>query len=178
MTDKTASLSTEIAVRTSTDMIALSDLANAIRSNKRIEVVDDPEQMSREIFEQILGAESNEELNQLGQATGWRDLEGKTVKLGANFRWRPSSYEEGAPYFLIVPVELVLPDGRLERKTLTTGSLNVLAQLMNMAARNTYAGTLVRLKRAEKPSSRGYYPLWLEVITPSDTAAADSEGAS
>lgn len=169
---KTDSHSTElvpqelgIAVSDSRDTSQLAVLAQTIRDNKRVEVVDDPEQISREIFEQILASESNAELNQLGAATGWRELEGKTVKLGSSFKWRPSSYDEGAPIFLVVPAELVGPDGALTRVTLTTGSMNVIAQLMNMAVRGTYEGTLVVLERAGKPSARGYYPLWLRVLT-------------
>lgn len=169
-TDETASVELVpqelgIAVQDSRDTLQLAVLAQTIRSNKRVEVVDDPEQISREIFEQILGSQSNEELNQLGAATGWRELEGKRVKLGSSFKWRPSSYEEGAPIFLVVPAELVGPDGALSRVTLTTGSLNVIAQLMNMAARGTYEGTIVTLERSSKPSARGYHPLWLRVLT-------------
>lgn len=155
-----------IPVRSSTDLASLQELADMIRSNKRIEVVDDPEQISREIFEQILGSESDEDLNQVGQATGWRELEGQQVLLEQPFRWRPSSYEEGAPVFLVVPAQLVGPEGELKPVVLTTGSMNVIAQLMSMAARGTYKGRIVSLHRSEKASSRGYYPLWLKVHNP------------
>ena len=157
-----------IQVRSSLDIVSLNELAETIRSNERVEVVDDPEQISREIFEQILGAKSDADLNQMGQATGWRELEGVQVRLGADFRWRPSSYQEGAPVFLVVPAEKIGPDGELEPVVLTTGSRNVIAQLMNMAARGTYQGRIVSIERAQKASSRGYFALWLRVHNPSE----------
>jgi hypothetical protein len=163
-----------VPVRTSLDLASLNELAETIRSNERVEIVDDPDQISREIFEQILGSKSDAELNQMGQATGWRELEGVPVKLGNDFRWRPSSYQEGAPVFLVVPAQKILPEGELEPVVLTTGSRNVIAQLMNMAARGTLEGRIVSLERAEKPSARGFHPLWLKVHNPTsgDEAAA------
>ena len=155
-----------IPVRSSTDLASLQELAEIMRSDERIEVVDDPEQISREIFEQILAGESDEALNQLGEATGWRELEGQQVMLGDGFRWRPSSYKEGAPVFLVIPGSLIGPDGVLTPIVLTTGSRNVIAQLMNLAARDHFKGRIVRLEKAKKPSSRGYYALWLKIENP------------
>ena len=166
--------STDLAVPVSSslDHASLNELATTMRSNERVEIVDDPEQISREIFEQILGSKSDAELNQMGQATGWRELEGVQVKLGADFRWRPSSYKEGAPVFLVVPAEKIGPEGELTPIVLTTGSRNVIAQLMNLAGRGTYQGRIVSLERAEKASSRGFYPLWLKVHNPTELNAA------
>lgn len=155
-----------VPVRSSLDLASLNELAETMRSNERVEIVDDPEQISREIFEQILGSKTDADLNQMGQATGWRELEGVQVKLGADFRWRPSSYTEGAPVFLVVPAEKILPEGVLEPVILTTGSRNVIAQLMNLAGRGTFQGRIVSLQRAEKPSAKGFYPLWLKVHNP------------
>lgn len=163
-----------IPVRSSLDGVALIELAEIFRSGERVEIVDDPDAISREIFEQILGADSDAALNQMGQATGWRELEGVQILLGPSFRWRPSSYDEGAAVFLIVPADRINEDGTLEPVVLTTGSRNVIAQLMNMASRNTIEGRIVSLERSEKASARGFFPLWLRVHnpTPADTAAA------
>lgn len=160
-----------VQVRSSLDLAALNELAQTMRSNERVEVVDDPDQISREIFEQILGAKSDADLNQMGQATGWRELEGVQVKLRDDFRWRPSSFTEGAPVFLVVPAEKIGPEGELTPVVLTTGSRNIIAQLMNMAARGTYSGRVVSLERAPKASSRGFYPLWLKVHNPTEIEA-------
>lgn len=173
--DQVAGSELAIQVRSSLDIVSLNELAETIRSNERVEVVDDPDQISREIFEQILGAKSDADLNQMGQATGWRELEGVQVRLGADFRWRPSSYQEGAPVFLVVPAEKIGPDGELEPVVLTTGSRNVIAQLMNMAARGTYQGRIVSIERAQKASSRGYFALWLRVHNPAEEAAAGGD---
>lgn len=167
-----------VSVRSSLERSSLNELVNTIRSGKRVEIVDDPEQISREIFEQILGSKSDAELNQLGKATGWRELEGVRVKLGQDFRWRPSSFNEGASYFLIVPAEIIEAEGVLKPVVLTTGSMNVIAQLANMAARGTLDGRIVSLERAEKPSARGYYPLWLKVHNPVDPEEGGAASAS
>lgn len=164
-----------LAVSSSADLASLQELAETIRTNERVEVVDDPEQISREIFEQLLASEDDVALNQLGSATGWRELEGIQVLLGDSFRWRPSSYDEGAPIFLVVPVTVVEETGELgARVVLTTGSMNVIAQLMNLAARGTYRSRVVTLIRAEKASARGFYPLWLRIENPTDPAEVNA----
>lgn len=177
MTTK-ANTSTELAVpvRTSLELASLNELAEVMRSGERVEIVDDPEQISREIFEQILGSKTDADLNQMGQATGWRELEGQQILLGAEFRWRPSSYTEGAPVFLVVPANKIGPEGVLEPVVLTTGSRNVIAQLMNMAARGTLEGRVVSLERAPKASSKGFYPLWLVVHNPVATGGEPDSG--
>ncbi len=169
-------ISTEIAVRSSLDLASLNELAEIMRSGERVEIVDDPEAISREIFEQILGAKSDSELNMTAKATGWRSIEGQQVKLSADFRWRPSTYDEGAPVFLVVPAEKILADGVLEPVMLTTGSQQVIAQLMNLAARGTLEGRIVSIERTESPSKKGFYPLYLKIHNPV-TEADQADGS-
>lgn len=148
----------ELAVRSSSSMSALDELERLLLSDERPEVVDDPEEISREIVLQLLGAQSDEELEQVGQATGWLELEGVPVRIGG-FRWRPSAYEQGAPIFLVVQAERL---DTAEPVILTTGGMNVIAQLANMARRGTLVGAVRRLVKAEKATAAGYHPLWLE----------------
>jgi hypothetical protein len=164
MTSKTTET---IAVRGSSDLAQLEDLEKLLLSGERPDVVDDPEEIGREIMMQLLAAESDEELESFGSATGWRDLEGVPVEIHG-FRWRPSAYEEGANVFFVVNATR-LDDG--SRVVLTTGSQNVLAQLINMAKRGTLVGAKRMLTRAEKPTARGFYPLWLVTPPGTDTAA-------
>lgn len=165
-----------VPVRSSLDLASLNELAELLRSNERVvEVVDDPEQISRDIFEQILGARSAAELNQVGQASGWRELEGVRMKLGADFRWRPSSYNEGANVFLVVPAEKIMPEGELEAVVLTTGSRNVIGQLMNLAARGVYRGAVVSLARKDTPTKRGFFPLFLTIHSEGGDAPTGTE---
>jgi len=177
MTNSATSTDLAVPVRSSLDLASLNELAEMMRSNDRVEIVDDPEAIGREIFEQILGSKTDADLNQMGQATGWKNIEGVQVKLKESFRWRPSTYAEGAPVFLVVTADKILADGQLEPVVLTTGSRNVIAQLMNLAGRGTYDGRIVSLERAQKASSKGFFPLWLKIHNPvTEEASAEDNG--
>lgn len=160
-----------VQVRSSSDLESVSELERLLLSKERVEVVDDPEQMSREIVLQLLGAESDEELEQFGNATGWRELEGTAVEI-RGFRWRPSSFDEGGASVYLVVNATRLDTG--DPIVLTTGSLNVMAQLANMARRGTLVGAVRELVRSEKPTQRGFYPLWLKTPDAIKSAAKAS----
>lgn len=148
----------EIAVRNSTDLAAISELEQILLGEAEVPpVVDDPGEISKEIIAQLLSAESDEELEQVGAAIGWRDLPGVPVELHG-FKWRPSSFEEGAPVFFVVSGTR-LDTG--EKVVLTTGSGNVLAQLANMAKRGTLIGAVRMVELADKPTKSGFKPYWL-----------------
>lgn len=169
----------EIAVRSSSDLAALDELDQILLTGElNVEVVEDPDQISRQIVAQLLAAESDEELEAFGDAIGWREFavpksrvaEGTPIEI-RGFRWRPSSFEEGAPVFFVV-AGIRLDTG--DRVTLTTGSLNVLAQLSNMARRGTLVGAVRVMVEADKATQRGFKPLWL--MTPPTSAEPDVEG--
>lgn len=163
---------TDIAIRSSADLATLGELEDILIGAKEApEVVDDPEEISREIVMQLLAAESDEELEAVGSAVGWRDLQGVPVEI-RGFRWRPSSYEEGAPVFFIVQ-GIRMDNG--DQVILTTGARNVLAQLCNMAKRGTLVGAVRVLRESEKPTARGYRPLWL--VTPGSRPQEAAEEA-
>jgi hypothetical protein len=86
------------------------------------------------------------------------------------FRWRPSTYAESEGKVFLVIAATRLDTG--ERVTLTTGSQNVLAQLVNMAKRDTLVGAIRVLVTADKATARGFYPLWLVTPPGTETAAA------
>ena len=164
-----AGTATTLVVRSSSDIAAITELEQILLGEKAPpDVVDDPEQISREIMAQLLAAESDEELESMGKAAGWRELEGIPMEIHA-FSWRPSSFNEGAPVFFVVRATR-LDDG--SKVVLTTGSKNVLAQLANMAKRETLVGAIRELVRAETPTAQGFYPLWLR--TPEGAAAPAS----
>ena len=162
---------TELALRSNTDLEAggdlLAELERILVTNERIEAADvegDPEAMAAEIVAQILAAESDEQLAAAvgGNSVGWRDLLDVPVELHG-FRWRPSDYEEGSSVFFVV-FGTRLDDG--EPVVLTTGSRNVLAQLVNKAKRGALSGSVVKCVQAEKPTQRGFKPLWLVDVKP------------
>ena len=135
------------------------------------EVVDDPDEISRQIIMQLLGAETEAELENFGQAQGWRELQDIPMEL-QGFRWRPTSFDEGGPVYVIVNATR-LDTG--EAVVLTTGSANVLAQLSWLARHGRLPGAIKMLTRAHKDTARGFRPLWLKTppgVTNPDTDAA------
>jgi hypothetical protein len=151
------SKSQELVVRSSSDLSSLDEFDDCLRTGKRVELLDDPETIQRGIIEQLLAAASDEDLEPV-EPVGWRDLEGVPVEI-RNFQWRPSEFdEEGSSSVFVVVFGTRLDDG--SAVALTTGARNVLAQLSNLARRNRLP--IVRAIRAsEKPTKRGYHPLWL-----------------
>jgi hypothetical protein len=149
---------TEIAVRTSSDLAQLEDLEKLLVSGERpAEVYEDPEVISRQILMQLLDAETDEELESFGEATGWKTLLGVPVEIH-NFTWRPSNYDEGAAVFFVVQGTRL---DSAERVVLTTGSQNVLAQLCNLAKRGRIPGA-IRMIVEGSETRQGYRPLWLK----------------
>lgn len=123
------------------------------------EVLEDPDAISREIIEQILRAESDEELAAVGKATPWSELLGCPVEL-YDFGWRPSRFEEGSPIFLVVRGRR-MDDGSFV--VLTTSGRNVIATLLNLKRRGAMGeGCVWKLREADTPTSAGFRPLWLE----------------
>jgi hypothetical protein len=108
---------------------------------------------------QILSAETDEDMLSVGAATSWGDLLGIPIELH-KFRWLPSRYDQGAKVFFIV-TGVRLDNG--ENVVLTTSGQNVLAQLINLERRKRFP-SVWRLIEAEKETSRGFKPYWLEKV--------------
>lgn len=154
---------TEVAVFRSGDLSSLDTLGGILTSGQQIEwddTEDDGAEIARQIVAQILAADSNDEVLSLSdsEATGWGDLLGVPVEL-EGFSARPSTFEGEGPGIFMVVYGTRLDEG--ERVVLTTGSLNIMAQLVNMAKRGELTGSIVAAKRSEKQTRRGFYPLWL-----------------
>lgn len=142
-------------VRRSVDLVAVSELEQALLDGKApVEVDRDPEEVSREIIAGLLAAESDEELERL-EAEGWGNFEGVPFEV-YDFAWRPSSFDEGQPVFLVVRA-IRLDDG--SPHVLTTGSGQVMAQLANLAKRGRLP-VIRELAGAETKSKRHVY--WLK----------------
>lgn len=168
-------MASDIAVRKSTDVAQLDELERILLGDAELpDVVDDPAEISREIMAQLLAAESDEELEAVGEAIGWRELPGVPMELHG-FRWRPSSFEEGAPVFFVVNATR-LDTG--QRVVLTTGSGNILAQLCNMARRGTLVGAIRALEIADTPTKQGFRPNWLRTPTEAMIEAAREKAAA
>lgn len=163
--------SQEMVVHSHADTASLDLLDEILLTGElNIEIVDDPNEISRSIVAQLLQAGDDEELQNFGNATGWRELIDVPVELHG-FRWQASSFEgEGSPVYFIVSATR-MDTG--ERVTLTTGSMNVLAQLSNMARRGTLLGSVWMIHQADNPTRQGYRPLWL--VQPEGVLAANRE---
>ena len=125
------------------------------------EVSTDPEAISREILTQILQAETDDDMLSVGSATSWQELLGVPVEI-RGFRWLPSRYDQGAKVFFVV-TGTRLDTG--EAVVLTTSGQNVLGMLINLQRRKRFP-SVWRLVEAEKETSRGFKPLWLEPVKP------------
>ena len=160
MSSKTESTKTEnaLAVRSSSDVAALDDFDRIITGViEAPDVIEDPEAISREIIMQLLAAETDEELQTFGGATGWRELLSVPVEL-RGFKWRKSDYSEGSPIYVIVQG---FRTDTGEAVILTTGASNVLAQLSNLARRRVLVGAVWSLEEAERETAAGFKPLHL-----------------
>ena len=162
--------STEIATVThsSTDIASLDRLDEILLTGDAgVEIVDDPAELSRGIVAQLLAAPDDAALQAFGNAEPWGDYLEVPMEI-RGFRWRRSDFEgEGAPIYFIVDVT-DMKDGT--QRTLTTGSMSVLAQLSNMARRGTLVGGVWQLHEADKPTRAGYKPRWL--VQPESVKAA------
>ncbi len=148
---------------TSGNASVIAELENALLTGEApAEVMADPEDVSRAIIEQLLAAESDEQLERL-EAEPWGDHVGVPFNI-IDFVWRPSSYEDGQAVFLVVRAESVA-DG--SPHVLTTGSGQVMAQLANLAKRDRLPA-IRELATAETKSKHNVY--WL--ATPKEIADA------
>lgn len=156
----------------------------------------DAEAASMEIVRQILGAQTEAEVEAFGTAIGWRELatrfvahdglkkqDGLPVEL-IDFAWRPSEYEDGAPVFFVVRAT-ALGDHEATGVTvgdsliLTIGSLNILAQMvawdrLAREGKGRLRGRVVVAVETEKATKGGYWPMHLE--TPASVKAAIAAG--
>lgn len=144
-----------ITVRKSTDVAAIGELEQALRTGVAPEVAEqNPEDVARELIEQLLSAETDEELER-PEAEGWGEYVGVPFEV-QSFVWRPSSFDEGQPVFLVVRAT-DLRDGRL--RVLTTGSGQAIAQLVNRAKRGSLPAVLELRSTETKAKGRTVY--WL-----------------
>lgn len=169
-TPAVADPSAVVAVRRSTDLAQLDELDRILMGgDMEAEVIDDPGEISRQIIAELLAAETDDDLEFVGTAQGWQELEGVPVEI-QGFRWRPSDFTPDDPEKFHNSIYLVVFGNRMddgEAVVLTTGSLNVCAQLSNLARRGSIPGAVRILARAEKPTKNNFYPLRL-VSTPEE----------
>lgn len=163
MTDETQG--TDLATREAVSELAnvdpmLVEVMQSLQTGKA-SVIDTeeltPEQQQLAIVARILRAQTLDEILGSFEATPIDQVLDQPMEIHA-VRWERSEYEEGNPYYALIDAVLI-DDGN--RVTLTTGSTNILTQLVAMAARG-YLPAKVIARQSAKPTKRGYYPKHLE----------------
>jgi hypothetical protein len=171
MARASASEELEVYGAASTDIERLDDWAEILKGNKPVpEVEYDADTVQRQILDQILSAESEEELENFGSATGWQELMGIPIEI-LGFEWRASTFKEasGPPTFVVVR-GIRLDTG--DHVVLTNGGSNVQAQLLVLAKLGKIPGAIRVLKQSDKATKAGYYPLWLVTPLPAEVDLA------
>lgn len=115
--------------------------------------LSDPSDIAWKIAEQLFQAETIDELLDEGGERGWLRHEGEPVSI-LNVWWLPSDFGESLGFYALVEAT-VLNTG--ERVTLSSGSTNVVVQIAGMIKLDQL-DTPVRLVKAKKPTSKGFYP--------------------
>ena len=111
------------------------------------------------IIDQLLNAESWEQLSDPWESTDAEKLRGKRLRVDSIMR-RPSSYPGGLGIFLVVK-SVDVQTG--EALVWTTSSQAVIAQLVRAYAMG-WIPCLVEMVIADRPTERGFYPHHLRFL--------------
>lgn len=170
--------SQELVVRDHKSAEGLQELADILltpRSDlpEQAATVEDPEDISREILASILSAETVAEVERL-EAEGWRERVGDPMEI-RGFQWRPSTFEEGQAVFFVVRANDLTVDPP-KPVLLTTGSGNVMAQLVALARLNALVGAVREI--AFDTTQGGFKVYYLKApdgVDPAGHVAVDTE---
>lgn len=149
----------------------MTDLVQVVDSAP-VAVVD-PEEAALAIVRRILKAESVEDVLKMASARGADEVMDKPIIVTA-VKFQKSAFEQGSPIFGVIRYKELntetgeTPDG--DPDVFTCGGSNVMAQLARLqqlvGVSDPNEGTFkqpipCKLIRAERPTGRGFYPLWL-----------------
>lgn len=134
-----------------------TDLVKQLRGELPV-AVGDPEEAARAIVNRILAAPDIESVFKMAGTLGADDVLNVPFWLrGAEFR--KSDYEDGSPMYAVIEATIAETG---ESAVITCGGQNVIAQLIAAVRHGGEVPFPIRLTRTVKPTSNGYYPLWLE----------------
>lgn len=152
-----------------------SDTPAAIPEDQLVKLLDVIETIPSEgaagvtgILEQLLAADSLDDLNRPWAGTSGKDLAGKRMSIRGMIR-RPSQFADGPQIFLVVD-SVDAKTG--EPFTWTTSALAVIVQLA-MIWKLAYLPALAEVVVADRPTERGYYPYHLLVLAVSGGQRSD-----
>lgn len=123
----------------------------------------DPAQAAMDIVRRILAADSVEDVLKGTPAIHAGDVVGQPLTI-VGFTFNESDLKEGGPGFYML-IECV--DAQGEPFKVTCGAVNVMAQLWRLGQLDAMP-LRAKITEAEKATSRGYRPMWLEAVAPDD----------
>lgn len=118
--------------------------------------IGDPQEAALAIFNRIAAAPDVETLLQLQGTLTADDVIGRPLNI-VSVEFRKSDYEEGSPVYALIRAA---DENGEELPPITCGGTNVVTQLA-VAQQKGFKLPLVKIIRTEKPTARGFYPLWL-----------------
>lgn len=129
--------------------------------------VEDPEMVAREVVKRILTATSIDDVLKPQTLIHAEDMLWVPIEV-TDVRFNQSDKEGNLTGAYAVIDAKRMDTG--QQVQISCGGQNVMAQLYQLK-RLEALPLPVRLRQADKPTARGYYPLWLEAVTPDQVAA-------
>lgn len=108
------------------------------------------------ILERIVEATSWQDALNAAKSADANDIDGRPFLL-REVQFYPSDFEDGPGCYAILHVDFV-DDGT--KSVVTCGGTNVVGQLL-VFAKYGLPDIAIKLKKNDKPTSNGFYPLWL-----------------
>lgn len=148
----------------STDLVTLDEAAveaalrGELAQDAQIAIAD-PIEVAQDIVRRILEAGDPEQVFSGGRAVGGREALGRPFILHG-VRWHRSAYaaEGGLPIFAVLDATFVDTG---ERVAITTGAVNVMAQVFALARLDALP-VQVKIEESDRPTAAGYRPQWLQ----------------
>jgi hypothetical protein len=145
----------ELAVRDPVDLTEWRELMPDIDAV----IVEDPDAIALEIAKRILSATTADDVLAPQQTTPAEDVLGVPVEV-RGVRWNPSAYNGGPGAYAVIDAVRVDTG---EVLAISCGSRNVIVQLYRLVKLGALPRQVV-IVRVSKPTSSGYYPMWLQRV--------------
>lgn len=147
-----------LAVEVLTDSAQIERLIAGTSADAELWAQTNSEDASKAIVARILSAEDEDAVFGMGEkATSADEVIGTPLFL-RSVRFALSSYEVGPPVYALLDVA----DDAGEKLTVSCGSRNVMAQVHQLDKLGKLPLAYpVQIVRADRPTSAGFYPMWL-----------------
>lgn len=156
-------MSTELVVRDDKNVVAALVEGTAMPEAR----IEDPEVVSREIAEKILGAGSVEEILGMFESTPMQDLLGVPLEV-TGVKFNASSFTEGPPVYAVISATRL---DTSEGVTATCGGRSIMAGLYRMWQLDAFPQRL-QVVESKNPTKDGNKVLLLKRAAPAIAAAS------